>query len=244
MKLQGGEAMIARFFLTGSFCFLMGLLLVSQFGVTEGQSVYVSAKAVGEYGTSIEGEKREIDNIKEKIVSTREQLAKYEAAQDEDDFTEITQELVSEISKYKMFSGYETVNGPGVKVTVDDGTRPLYEGEDINVVLVHDVDIIMVINDLKRCGAEAISVNGQRIVDRSEISCSGYTVRINGQVFARPFVIRAIGDGKRMSANLLSYEGYGTLLRNCGVQFAVELVENVVIQGFTGAVTYKYMTNS
>ncbi|MCL1982703.1 MAG: DUF881 domain-containing protein [Clostridiales bacterium] len=229
--------------LVGAFCFLIGLFLVSQFGVTEGQSVYVSAKAVGEYSTSIESEKREIENIKDRISDAEEQLAKYEAAQGDDDFSEITDELVDEISKYKMFSGYETVQGPGVKVTIDDGTRALYDGEDINVVLVHDVDIIMIINDLKRCGAEAISVNGQRIVDRTEISCSGYTVRINGQVFARPFVIRAIGDGKRMSANLLSYEGYGTLLKTYGVQFSVELAEDIVIQGYAGPAAYKYMTN-
>lgn len=229
--------------LIGGFCALIGLLLVSQFGVTDGQSVYVSAKAVGEYNISIESEKREIGNIRDRIDDTREQLAKYEAARDEDDFSEISLELVSEVAKYKMFSGYETVKGPGVKVTVDDGTRPLFEGEDINVVLVHDVDIIMIINDLKRCGAEAVSVNGQRIVDRTEISCSGYTVRINGQVFARPFVIRAIGDGKRMSASLISSEGYGTLLKNFGVQFDVEIVEDMVVQGYAGTFNYKYMTN-
>ncbi|MCL1809262.1 MAG: DUF881 domain-containing protein [Clostridiales bacterium] len=235
--------MIARIPLVGAFCFLIGLFLVSQFGVTEGQSVYVSAKAVGEYSTSIESEKREIENIMDRIEDAQEQLAKYEAAKDEGDFSEITAGLITEISKYKMFSGYEAVQGPGVKVTIDDGTRPLFEGEDINVVLVHDVDIIMIINDLRRCGAEAISVNGQRVADRTEISCSGYTVRINGQVFARPFVIRAIGDGKRMSANLLSYEGYGTLLKNYGVQFSIELVEDMVIQGYAGAAAYKYMTN-
>ena len=225
------------------FCLFIGMLLVSQFGVTDGQSVYVSAKAVDEYSTSIDSEKHEIDNIKSKIDDAREQLSKYEEAQANDDFSEISKELASEVTKYKMFSGYETVQGAGVKITVDDGTRPLFEGEDINVVLVHDVDIIMVINDLKRCGAEAVSVNGQRIIDRTEISCSGYTVRINGQVFARPFVIRAIGDGKRMSSILLSPEGYGTLLKNYGVQFNIELSDDILIQGYPEMVNYTYMSD-
>ena len=225
------------------FCLAIGVFLVSQFGVTEGQSVYVSAKAIGEYSTSIESEKREIENIKERIGDAAEKLLKYREAQANDDFSEISEELASEVTKYKMFSGYETVQGSGVKVTIDDGTRPLFEGEDINVVLVHDVDIIMVINDLKRCGAEAVSVNGQRIVDRTEISCSGYTVRINGQVFARPFVIRAIGDGKRMSSNLISPEGYGTLLKNYGVQFNVELVDDIVVQAYPVMDRYRYMVD-
>jgi len=233
-----------RRILIGFFCFIIGLFIVSQFGVTEGQSVYFSPKAADEYNTSIESEKSEIENIRSRILEAEEQLAKYEAALDEDDFSEISTELAEEVLKYKMFSGYETVQGPGVNVLIDDGTRPLYEGEDINILLVHDVDIIMVINDLKRSGAEAISVNGQRIIDRTEIACSGYTVRINGHILARPFVIKAIGDGKRMSSSLISPEGYGTLLKNYGVQFSVELEENIVIHGFIGSGRYNYMINA
>ena len=226
------------------FCFLIGLFLVSQSGVTEGQSLYVSAKTVSEYSTQIESEKSEIENIRDRMEEAKEQLIKYETARDEDDFSEISADLVSEVLKYKMFSGYEAVRGAGVKVTVDDGTRPLFEGEDINSVLVHDIDIILIINDLKRYGAEAISVNGQRVIDKTEISCSGYTVRINGQVFARPFIIRAIGDGKRMSASLLSPEGYGALLKNYGVNFEVELSDDIVLPGYSGVLNYRYMVNA
>ena len=230
--------------LLGVFCFMIGLFSVSQFGSTDGMRVYVSPKAVIEYRTSIESEKNEIENIRNIIGNTREQLAKYEAAYKDDDFGEILEELASEVSKYKMFSGYETVRGKGVRITIDDGVRPLYEGEDINAVLVHDIDIMIVINELRRVGAEAISVNGQRVIDRTEISCSGYTVRINGQVFARPFVIKAIGDGARMSANLLSAEGYGTMLNNYGVQFGIELIEDMTVPGYTGTFEYKYLTEA
>ena len=230
--------------LTGAFCFMIGLFSVSQFGATEGLALYVSPKAAVEYRTSIESEKREIENIRNMIEAAKEQLDRYETAHKEDDFSGILVELASEVSKYKMFSGYESVRGSGVKITIDDGVRPLYEGEDINNVLVHDIDIIMVINDLKRSGAEAISVNGQRIIDRTEISCSGYTVRINGQVFARPFIIKAIGDGIRMSGSLLSSEGYGTLLNNYGVLFGIELLDDVLVSGYPGMADYKYIMDA
>jgi len=229
--------------LTTGLSFLIGLFLVLQFGITEGQSVYVSANAIDEYSVSIDGEMREIENIRTRTEEAREQLARYQEAKETDDFSDISADLAAEVMKFRMFSGNKTVSGPGVKVTIDDGTRPLFEGEDINNLLVHDIDLMIVINDLKRCGAEAVSVNGQRIVDTTEISCSGYTVRINGQVFARPFVIRAIGDGKRMSSYLLSSEGYGTMLKNFGVQFGVELLDEIIIPGFTGTWNYKYMTD-
>jgi len=233
-----------RILFAGAFCLFIGWFTVSLFGSAEEMRVYVSPKAAGEYRTSIESEKSEIDNIRSRIESAREQLAKYEAALEGDDFSEILAELASEVAKYKMFSGYETVRGNGVRVMIDDGVRPLYEGEDINNILVHDLDIIMIINDLKRSGAEAISVNGQRVIDKTEISCSGYTVRINGQVYARPFIIKAIGDGSRMSASLISAEGYGTLLSNFGVLFSVELMEEMTIPGYTGTVNYKYMVDA
>ena len=226
------------------FCFIIGLLLVTQFGVTEGQSVYFSPKVAGEYKTSINSEKSEIENIRSRIRETEEQLTKYENAIDEESIYEITDELAAEVMKYKMFSGYEAVQGSGVTIVVDDGTRQLYDGEDVNVLLVHDIDIIIIINDLKRSGAEAVSVNGQRIVDRTEIVCSGYTVRINGQILARPFVIKAIGDGKRMSASLISSEGYGSLLKTYGVQFDVELEDDVFIQRYAGTEKYYYMINA
>jgi len=226
------------------FCFLIGLFLMLQSGVVEGESVYISARTLSEVRISIEGEESEIENIRNKIDEERERLALYETAKENNDFSEISEQLSEELLKYGMFSGHKTVSGPGVRVIVDDGTRPLFDGEDINNVLVHDIDIIIVINDLKRSGAEAISVNGQRVVDVTEIICSGYTIRINGQVFARPFIIRAIGDSRRMSSMLLSPEGYGAMLKEFGVSFSVELLEELVIQGHPGTIGYRYMTDA
>jgi len=221
---------------------MIGLFFVTQTGLTEGQNIYVSARSADQYRVSIESEKSELENIRNMIENATEQLARYEEAQEDGDFSEILDELANEVLMYRKFSGNQTVRGPGVIVTVDDGTRVLHEWEDINVLLVHDIDIMIIINDLKRNGAEAISVNGQRVVNGTEVSCSGYTIRINGQTFARPFVIRAIGDSARMSASLISIEGYGTLLSELGVLFNVTLVDDLVIHAFTGRIEHRFMS--
>jgi uncharacterized protein YlxW (UPF0749 family) len=113
--------------------------------------------------------------------------------------------------------------------------------ENPNDILVHDADLLLIINELKTAGAEVISINGQRIVDESSISCSGYTVRINGQFHARPFIIRAIGDGSRMSAALIGPGGYGTLLKDWGLVFKVTLSDQINIPAYTENRFYKYM---
>jgi len=202
--------------------------------------LYVSAKTITDYKTTIESEKIEIEKTKNLIAESKKELALYE-----DSSTDNADLLVSNIEKernlYGMFSGIMDLKGPGVIITIDDGVRPLFEGEDINNILVHDADILIVINDLKKNGAEAISVNGERLVETSSVICSGYTVEINGVRYARPFTIRAIGDGNRISSSLIGPEGYGTSLKNWGVLFKIELSDEVLIPAYTRVKTYKYI---
>lgn len=233
-----------RILITFVICIAIGIGMASQMRVSDGQRLYVSSKTVEDYKTTINSEKDEIGKIRDLIKQAEEKLLNYEnllssegAAEEEFEAS-----LINEVELYKITSGKETVEGAGVEVLVDDGTRELYAGEDINNLLVHDMDIVMIINELNRCGAEAVSVNGQRITPNTAISCSGYTVRINGEVYARPFNIKAIGDGKRMAAALVGPDGYGTSLKNWGVQFEVRLKDDIVIDAVSKDYIYKYMT--
>lgn len=210
--------------------------------ISGGQRLYVSPKTIEDYKITINSEKEEIKKIQDIIDETKVKLNNYkEINQSDDQSEEFEQSLINEVKKYKIASGKETVIGSGVEVIIDDGTRELYYGEDVNNLLVHDMDIVMIINELNRCGAEAISVNGQRITANTAISCSGYTVRINGDVYARPFKIKAIGDGKRMVATLVDPDGQGTALKNWGVQVEVRLNDDITIDAVSKNYVYKYM---
>ncbi|HZK62097.1 MAG TPA: DUF881 domain-containing protein [Anaerovoracaceae bacterium] len=220
-------------------CVLLGFGIIIQGKATHGQMLYVSAKAITDYKTTINSEKIEIEKTKNLIEESKRELVLYQ-----DSNTDNTDLLVSNIEKeknlYGMYSGAMDLKGPGVIITIDDGVRPLFEGENINNILVHDADILIVINDLKKNGAEAISVNGERMVETSSVICSGYTVEINGVRYARPFTIRAIGDGNRISSSLIGPEGYGTSLKNWGVLFKIELSDEVFIPAYTREKNYKY----
>ncbi|MBN7774241.1 DUF881 domain-containing protein [Clostridium aminobutyricum] len=224
-------------------CFVLGLGIACQAKVSDGERLYVSSKTIEDYKTTITSEKEEIEKIKGLIAETQEKIEIYDAMATEQgaDITFQTN-LETDVQKYKIASGNQAVQGPGVEVTIDDGTRDLFYGEDVNNLLVHDMDIVMIINELHKSGAEAISVNGQRITPNTSITCSGYTVRINGEVYARPFRIKAIGDGKRMAAALVDPIGYGTSLKNWGVQFQVKLSDDIRIDAVSRAYTFKYMT--
>ena len=222
-------------------CLAVGFTLIAQARVTNGQQLYVSAKTITDYKTTIESEKEDNNRIGQLIDETSKKLQEYQSLANNED-SELKNRLLDELAYYKLISGNTAVHGEGVVVLVDDGTRDLYEGEDPNTVLVHDMDILTIINELNRSGAEALAVNGQRIMNGTSISCSGYTIRINGQFFARPFEIRAVGDSKRMAAALIGPDGYGTLLQDYGVIFKVTIKDDITIPKYSEEQSYEYMT--
>lgn len=224
------------------FCLVVGFSLSVQAKVLNGQHLFVSAKAITDLKTTIESEHKDTERVRKLLAEAKISLSDYQKANPSHEI--FTLKLSKERDYYKMISGGFDIKGPGVVVTIDDGTRALFEGEDPNNVLVHDADILIIINELKSAGAEAIAINGQRIVDASEIACSGYTVRINGQFFARPFKIEAIGDSARMLAILVAPESYGVMLKDYGLNFNPVISDEVFIPKYIENINYKYMKKS
>lgn len=213
------------------FCIFVGAGIIAQANVTNGMMLYVAPSAIEDYKIMTEGEKQNLSNVQEQINEAKEKLNEYEKNLHDEETQDILSNIEAEYMKYAMYTGKASVKGPGVIITIDDGDRDLFEGEDTNNVIVHDEDIFMVINELKRAGAEAISVNGQRILQDTSISCAGYTVRINGVTYARPFEIKAIGNARKMSSILLGPAGYGTNLKEWGVIFQLKTSDEITIFG-------------
>ncbi len=226
------------------FCFMIGLSLIVLARMSNGQRLYVSPKVLDEYRINIEGEKQDMDRLKEKIEEMEIRYGEYVARVDDEAAlsSHMKEELANDIALYRLKSGVAPAIGPGVEVFIDDGDQELLPWENPNDILVHDTDILLIINDLKEAGAEIISVNGQRLVDESAIVCSGYTVRINEQFFATPYVIRAIGNGSRMASALVGPGGYGTVLRGDGLIFKVKVTDDIYIPGYAENHYYRYMS--
>ncbi len=217
---------------------VVGCSLVFVVRGTNGLPLYISPKAISDLKVNIEAESKDVETLKERVLDAEVKLGEYEVLFKSDN-DELQGKLLEELEYYKLSSGETDVKGPGVTIFVDDGTRELNEGENINMLLVHDQDVLTILNELKKAGAEAISVNGQRIVNTSSISCSGYTIRINGIFFARPFEIKAIGNAKTMAEALTGPDGYATILKLWGVMCQVKPEEEILIPKFKGNQNYK-----
>lgn len=179
--------------------------------------------------------KLEIESQAATITAFREK-----AAQGDDTVSVINEKL----SQAELYAGLTEIEGEGVIITLNDVslTNEMKEsGLYNNYGIVHDVNIRTFINELKSAGAEAISVNGARIVAMSEVRCVGPTIMINGERVAAPFEIKAIGDSKAIESALRMGGGaVEEATKIYGISVTIQRSDKLTIPKYVGSTQMKY----
>lgn len=145
----------------------------------------------------------------------------------------------SEINKSAKMLGLTEVTGPGVIITLQDSKKTTSTIFTTAQLIVHDIDVLSVINELKNAGAEAISINGQRIVPTTAVSCDGNVILINKVKVGTPFEIKAIGLPESLSA-LERPGGYVELLKSYSIEATLEKSNEITIPKYTGKLEFTY----
>lgn len=131
----------------------------------------------------------------------------------------------------QMDAGLLDVTGPGIRITLDDSKRVAQGQDDPNSYYIHEQYIREIFNALWNGGAEAISVNGQRVMTYTEVFCAGSYIQINGTRQMPPYVIEAIGNTNNLSAALNFYGWYrlGDYMQQYGITRKLEVVDKLTI---------------
>ncbi|HHT64745.1 MAG TPA: DUF881 domain-containing protein [Clostridiales bacterium] len=204
-------------------------------GVTSLQNV---EKLVNEKKT-LEKKRDELDLI---IAQHESLLAQHESKAAES--STHLQQVQRKIQETRLTAGLLRVEGPGIEIILNDRKRDSFLTNEpylINYFIVHDSDMLHVINELRGAGAEAIAINGTRIMANSRISCGGPTIHVgkSGR-FAPPFVIHAIGDPDALTAGFQrEYSIYHDLIA-WGLEFQIRRMDSVVIPRYLGEVEYTF----
>lgn len=139
--------------------------------------------------------------------------------------------LLESLQTVNKLAGFTEVKGEGVVVTLNDQSvaDPSYPAA---TSAIHDQDIRQVVDVMRACGAVAISINGERVIPTSEITCNGPTVQVNKKKFPVPYLISAIGNAKKMKI-ALEGDNYlvGRILSN--IKFSVETKDEVTVAPFS-----------
>jgi len=158
----------------------------------------------------------------------------------------VTSSVISSASALAPSVGLEAVSGKALRVTLDDA--PLSEnpdGVDANMLVVHQQDIQMVVNTLWSGGAEAMTIQGQRVISTTAVKCVGNTVVLHGVAYAPPYVIEAIGDLNAMQKALDTSEAvriYKEYVSAYQLGWSVERAGQVTMPAYTGAVAVGHAT--
>ncbi|QGT99140.1 YlxW [Candidatus Syntrophocurvum alkaliphilum] len=215
-------------------CLVLGIMLAIQFRATEENPNNIRTARTGDITLKLVTLTEERDVLAQEVVSLREKLNNVR------EHDQAMADLQSELQVASMYAGLIAVEGPGVIVTLDDSDRELYPGEDPNNLLVHDEDILKVINELKASGAEAIAVNDERVTSMSEIRCAGTTILVNWTKIAPPFEIKAVGEPDMLESGLAMRGGILESLKIYGIETDIEKHERLEIPAYAGSMRFNY----
>src|SRR3972149_1034091 len=116
--------------------------------------------------------------------------------------------------------------------------RPIQPGDDPNKTILHYTDIHAVINDLWAAGAEAIAINGERIITRTGLNCVGTTILCNTKRIAPPYTLAPIGAPARLLAHLQRPAGPAEILRAFGFPLRLQGLERVTVPAYRGTTQF------
>ena len=152
-------------------------------------------------------------------------------------------EVENQIKKNNSLLGLTEVKGSGVIIRLDEN-REIKEEDiiDVNSYLVHEGDLIQIVNELFNAGADAISINEKRIVSTTSILCDGNILRVNDEIVGVPIEIKAICNQHRMY-DLKRTGGYLSLMVSGGVLVEMEDSDNITIPKYEGVFKYDYISS-
>ena len=190
--------------------------------------------------------KAEFRATKDENENLKQELAGYKVRCDELERREAAglkgaQSIQDSLQQARLLAGTAPAHGPGVVVALNDSPKlnPEETNEDIiNDYLVHDYDIRQIVNELFSSGAEAVSVNGQRMIATSSVRCVGSAVLVNSVQVAPPIMIKAIGDTDVLEKSL---ELQGGAAENLFLLDMIEIIQqqDIVVPAYQGAIRFE-----
>lgn len=200
-------------------------LLVATAAVQTSRNAVVAQTGRSELITQIKARSAKVNAVRDRIVATRREVELLE-----EDLLEATAEgrsVSTRLDRLGVRTGEAAVQGPGVRVAVDDAP-----GAATSQQQVLDQDLQKLVNGLWQSGAEAISINGQRLTNLSAIRHAGSAITVNYRSLSRPYVVSVIGDPDTIPARFVETD-HGSdwldLRATFGLQFEMTPEESLTL---------------
>lgn len=215
--------------------FFLSVLLVAQLKAVSNTEEVIQGKREAELSDSLVNLQNKYNDLKEKYDESQKIVEEYKTNSTTND--ELINSMNNTINNLSVRAGSTDLKGEGIVITLSDGDKSTLTSAN---TLVHDSDILTVVNELQAAGAEAISVNNQRIISTSAIRCVGPVIQVNYQKVASPFTIRAIGNSQYLESAMNIKNGIVDTLKEYGINITVSREDEVVVLKYDGTFNSKY----
>lgn len=198
--------------------------------------------AGGDLNSVVTDRAREAEARRERVVDLQREVDTLAGAAD-DAALRRQQRRVERLSEP---AGLVAMTGPGMRIALEDAPRSVQvPGLDPNLLVVHQQDIQAFVNALWAGGAEAITLQGQRLISTVGIKCVGNTVVLDGVPYSPPYVIEAIGNQGRLHAALEAspeVSTYADYAERYGLGLEQEDVDEIEAPAHAGSVSLRHAT--
>lgn len=238
MKIKKGKIIVSV--TIAIVCFLLAMSIFMQFKVvSETEKTELDTMRETDLRTELANWKSKYEETKEKYNETKETLDSYKKTSSTDDKTKENLEI--ELEKLKLALGITDVKGEGVTITLQEKKQNELS-EDEEIIPIKAEDLYCIVNYLKDAGAEAISINGERVVNTTDFVDVGDAIKVNSKYLREDkYQIKAIGNSSYLESSIFGKNGYAEQLSTTGIKATIEKSNKVEIAKFDGNFETKYM---
>ena len=215
-------------------CFALALVMSMQFKIaSETDITSIENMREAELRTELANWKSKYEEVEKKYEETSSKIDEYKQNKESNEDTE---KLVDdELQQVNMQLGKVDVQGEGIEVTLRET-----DNEEISRITADD--LILIVNALKVSGAEAISINDERIINMSDmVDINQSFIKINGQRIVAPYIIKAIGNQSYLESSLISNGGPVDEMKKIGQDVSITKSNKVIVQKYNKEIKIKYM---
>ena len=212
---------------------ILGIILITQ---VRTKTNLLGSISIGDRTAQLSEELTELNleknRLREELESLKQKNKEYEELYQnaQEEFLRLSEEL----EVHKIISGYYDVKGPGTIITIDADPNAY-----MSLASSHQY-ILALISYLNNAGVEAISINGQRYTNYTEIVPVLDHINVNGVAMVLPLEIKAIGNSATIKASLNFVGGIVSQLKSIGYSIETEDSDEIFIQRYDGEKQFRY----
>lgn len=223
----------SMYFSIGIITMILGIMLAVQFRTNR----HIEQGVPADRAQELQVELSKLDKDNRKLDREIEDLT-YKLDQAKKGQIQARAAVEDELKKASINAGLVTVTGPGIEVIMDN---PPNRSRRNSIFIIRDEDLLRVVNELKGAGAEAISINGQRMISTSEIRQAGSFININLERVEPPFQILAIGSPDKLKSALEISGGQVDYFKELGITVKIQLQGNLTVPAYNKSLQFNYV---